>query len=85
MTMPRLADAIDDLVADDPSAVDLAEMHESLLVMLRGLSREPDGSWKVDPEAAPLLGDIDPATAARRVKRALAVVEGVLARRNERA
>jgi hypothetical protein len=69
--MTRLADEIDALVADDP--------------MLRGLARGPDGSWQVDPGVAPLLGDIDPATAVKRVKRALAVVEGVLARRDARA
>jgi hypothetical protein len=83
--MTRLADEIDALVADDPSAAELAEMHEVLLVMLRGLARGPDGSWQVDPGVAPLLGDIDPATAVKRVKRALAVVEGVLARRDARA
>jgi hypothetical protein len=63
--------ATDPLVADDPSAAELAEMHEVLLVMLRGLARGPDGSWQVDPGVAPLLGDIDPATAVKRVKRAL--------------
>jgi hypothetical protein len=52
--------------------------------LLRGISREPDGAWKVDPGIAPLLGDVDPATAVKRVKRALAVVESVLAQRDER-
>jgi hypothetical protein len=82
--MTRLADEIDALAAENPSMAELTEMHEVLLVMLRGLSREPDGAWKVDPGVAPLLGDIDPATAVKRVTRALAVVDGVLAQRDER-
>jgi hypothetical protein len=82
--MTRLADEIDALVADNPSMAELTEMHEVLLVMLHGISRGPDGSWQVDEGVAPLLGDIDPATAMKRIKRALAVVEGVLAQRDER-